>query len=255
MMKLFAIILSSLALTAHGADVVLGRRSDMTWSGAGTTQVASFGAADVTAGLVAWWKFNEGTGTTTVDSISSYSLSVSGGAVWTNGKSGNALWFDGVNDHASMIAPPAFLLTNYTLTAWVKPYSNGGNLYSTIAGRLIPGAPYVSYSLAQYTDGKWYAGISATPSTYQMSDLTTNAWTFLAISYNGANLIGFANDSTGFVRSVSATINTNAGTFSVAGFNFSPSAGSSYKGIVDDVRLYNRALSSNEVYQIWNKYK
>ena len=59
-----ALSVAMLACAAFGADVFLGRRADLTWTGTGPNRLASFGSAApyVNTNLVGWWKL-DGNGT------------------------------------------------------------------------------------------------------------------------------------------------------------------------------------------------
>src|SRR6266481_1658505 len=75
-----------------------------------------------TAGLVAAYNFNEGSGPTVTD-LSGHNLTGTiVGATWTNqGKYGNALSFNGTSSYVDLGNPAALQLTgSMTLEAWVK---------------------------------------------------------------------------------------------------------------------------------------
>jgi len=54
---------------------------------------------DVSAGLVGFWKLDENSGVSAVDSSGYGNNGILVGATWTGGKSGSALDFDGVDDY------------------------------------------------------------------------------------------------------------------------------------------------------------
>jgi len=55
-------------------------------------------------GLVAYWSFDEGSGNTLHDLSGNENHGTIYGAVWTGGKSGNALYFDGDDDYVEIPA-------------------------------------------------------------------------------------------------------------------------------------------------------
>jgi hypothetical protein len=77
------------------------------------------------AGLVAAYAFNEGSGTTLLDSSGNGNNGTISNATWTTaGKYGGALSFNGTNSLVSVANAPSLNLTNgMTLEAWVKPTS------------------------------------------------------------------------------------------------------------------------------------
>ena len=104
-------------------------------------------AQPATAGLVAAYGFNEGSGSSVSDASGNGRTGAISGATWsTQGKFGNALSFDGVNDWVTVDAPPLDL-TGMTLEAWVFPTTSNGvrdiiikegsNVDSTISTRAM----------------------------------------------------------------------------------------------------------------------
>jgi hypothetical protein len=60
-------------------------------------------SASFTSNLVAYWKFDEGTGTTTADSSGNGNTGIlTNGPLWTAGRIGNALYFDGIDDNVTV---------------------------------------------------------------------------------------------------------------------------------------------------------
>lgn len=55
-------------------------------------------SADITSGLIGYWKYDEASGTTAADSSGSGNNGAVNGARWTAGNVNNALSFDGIDD-------------------------------------------------------------------------------------------------------------------------------------------------------------
>jgi len=72
--------------------------------------------------LFGWWKLDETAQTTAADSSGHNKHgTVNGGAVWTTGKVGGSLLFDGVDDRIVMPTTAALVgQTDFTISAWVK---------------------------------------------------------------------------------------------------------------------------------------
>ena len=70
----------------------------------------------MTRGLVAYWSFDEGTGTTTYDGSDNGNhgtfVTVASSPKWTNGKVGGALSFDGVDDYVEVPDSSSLNLAN-----------------------------------------------------------------------------------------------------------------------------------------------
>ena len=91
----------------------------------------------VDAALLGYWPLDEGSGTTTADASGKLVGRING-AVWTTGKFGSALRFDGANAVLDLPNTPELdrlQRGDYTLAAWVKPEGravNPGDQYSII---------------------------------------------------------------------------------------------------------------------------
>src|SRR5205814_7946135 len=85
-------------------------------------------------GLVGWWKLDDGTGTTALDS-SGYgdNGTLSNGPAWTSGPLVGSLSFDGLNDYVSCPIASIYdfdATNNFTIAMWInadpsQPASNG----------------------------------------------------------------------------------------------------------------------------------
>ena len=86
------------------------------------------------AELVAWWKFDEGSGTTAVDSSGNGNDgTLEGGAQWVAGQLEGAIQFNGSN--ARVVAPHIPLDSqSFTITMWVNPvlYTNQQTVFSQV---------------------------------------------------------------------------------------------------------------------------
>jgi len=197
-------------------------------------------------GLVAAYGFNEGSGTVITDLSGNGNHGTISGAAWTSsGRFGKALTFDGVNDWVTVNdAPSLDLTTGMTLAAWVYPTTNTG--WRTIvikeqSGQLI-------YALYSSTDSKKPSGHVFVNGKDEIlrgpSQLPLNTWTHLATTYNGSVLRLYVNGVQVSSRSVSGSILTSTRPLRIGGNSVWPEW---FKGRIDEVRVYNRALSGGEI--------
>jgi Concanavalin A-like lectin/glucanases superfamily len=94
-----------------------------------TTRPATVAAA----GLVAYWKFDEGSGTLATDSSGGGNDGVLvNGTMWTVGKFGSALSFDGIDDLVFIGQGRLNGTGDITISAWIKSDSTGGHAYPRI---------------------------------------------------------------------------------------------------------------------------
>ena len=77
----------------------------------------------------------------------------------------------------------------------------------------------------------------------QPSPLPTNTWTHLTVTYNGSTLTLYRNGVAVANSNVSGTLSPTTGTLQIGGSQF----GEYFKGLIDEVRIYNRALTATEI--------
>jgi N,N-dimethylformamidase beta subunit-like protein/uncharacterized protein DUF4082/concanavalin A-like lectin/glucanase superfamily protein/fibronectin type III domain protein/BACON domain-containing protein/Big-like domain-containing protein len=196
-------------------------------------------------GLVGAWGFDEASGTTVSDtSPTANSGSVVGALRSTTGRFGGALSFDGVNDRVTVPDVPALdLTTGMTLEAWVSP--TAVNDWRTVmlkerAGNLV-------YSLYGSSDNGRPSAFVQTPLESDVrgtAALAVNTWAHLASTYDGTTLRLYVNGTQVASRAVSGSITASTGVLSIGG---NGSWGEWFAGLIDEVRVYNRALSASEV--------
>ena len=83
-------------------------------------------AAPASAGLVSWWKLDDGGGSTAVDSGSAGNDGSVNGPLWVTGKLDGGLDFDGVDDYVTMGNKTSLKPDITSVEAWVK-YDGSGS--------------------------------------------------------------------------------------------------------------------------------
>jgi len=96
-------------------------------NGDGCSSTCTVEAAACPSGIVSYWNFDEGSGSTAADSVGTSPRTIHG-ATWTSGKVGSALAFDGVDDSAGQYGVDGFprfsgILDTFTTELWVYPLS------------------------------------------------------------------------------------------------------------------------------------
>jgi RHS repeat-associated protein len=214
-----------------------------------TTASGPSGGTPVPDGLVGAWGFDEGSGSTVDDrSEAGNDGSVSGAAWSSSGKFGGALSFDGTNDR--VVVPDSASLDlddEMTLEAWVKPTSVGGD-FQTVA--LKEWGDYLVYGLEADDAGKpWGAAYmhdaDSLVSAGGPSALAANTWAHLAVSYDGSQIKVYVNGSEVASEPASGPIETSGGDLSIGGT--AAFADQWFDGLIDEVRVYNRALTTGEI--------
>ncbi len=202
-------------------------------------------AVQPSGGLVAAYGFEEGVGTSTADSSGNGHTGTISGAAWSAlGRFGNALSFDGVNDWATANATSSLnLTTGMTLEAWVFPTSTTG-----VRDVLIKESPNVDIYNLYARNGAGLPEsnvfVSGTNRTAQGSTLPANQWTHVAGTYDGSTLRLFINGIQVASTPVTGSIATSTGPLRIGGNSL---WGEFFQGRIDEIRIYNRALSGAEI--------
>ena len=193
-----------------------------------------------TNGPVAWWKFDEGTGTIAHDSAGSNNGTIYG-ATWTTGKIAGALSFNGTSNYVDCGSGPSNY-DNITVSAWMKT-STKGVLVSNRYNSGSYGTWYSLYSssieIGDNSQGG-YRGITFNTPTLN------NVWHHIVYTKNGTSHAIYVDGS------LDQTFTSNADISWVQPLFIGKRWNKSYdvfwfNGIIDDVRIYNRALSTEEV--------
>jgi beta-lactam-binding protein with PASTA domain len=232
--------------------------------GSGVALVVSTGPA-APVGLVAAFGFEEAAGSTAINSVNAAFTGTILQAVRTAaGKIGHALSFDGVNDWVTVTdttASPLDLTTGMTLEAWVNPTAAmTGWRTVMMKERGAAGAGLLSYALYA-NDGAPEANGFVGPAAYiRVNPVATttdqgvrnpvhtalplNTWTHLATTYDGANQRFYVNGVLVATKPQTGTIAAANQPLRIGGNN---SSGEFFKGFIDEVRVYNRALAAAEI--------
>jgi hypothetical protein len=202
-------------------------------------------------GLVAAYGFNEGSGTTTADaSGASQTGTISGGATWTTaGKNGNALSFDGVNDMVTVANTAALNATRTTVMAWLRPTALGG-WRSAVMKETATGLAYALYADNSASRPAGFVNLGATDRTGAgTAALPLNVWSHVAMTFDGSNIRLYVNGVLVRTAAFAGNIVTSTQAVRIGG---NAIWGEWFAGMIDDVRIYNRALTLAEVQSMMN---
>ena len=203
---------------------------------------------------VAHWHFDEGSGTAAHDVDGQHNGTLGGGTAtktpaWSTER-GSSLQFDGTNDVLKVADSDALDLTGNTLTisCWVKrsaagsgnivkkvDASNGYRLWITAAGKL-------QFDLLLGGTAKTVTGATTIP---------LNEWKHLAARYNGSELRIFI-DGTIETAATAATASL-AATTAALWMGYYDAANHHLNGYLDDVSIYDTALSDAEITKLSNR--
>ncbi len=201
-------------------------------------------AAPDEAGLVACWDFDEGEGTVLHDRTGNGNDGTVHGASWVRVGTGSALRFDGQDDTVDCGTGASLGLTSAaTLEAWVFPEAIPGSGEAGIVGK-----DFASYSLTYYVDGQCWWYISGGGNNCKAA-VSPGAWHHVVGSFDGQVLRLYVDGV------LAASQQTKSPTIGAGkAFLMGASAGDAeytrgahFKGMLDEVRVYGRALSADEI--------
>ncbi len=212
-----------------------------------TLTVAAAPAVLPTSGLVGYWTFDSST-TLGTNNVGTGNLVSQGSTAWSaSGRSGGALALNGSSYLAPAASPPTGLPignSSYTTAAWFNPsvLNSGGIIgwgsYGSskqVNALRLRGAGFSHY---------WW-GDDVTPN----ASLTTGAWFHVAATYDGTTRRIYL-DGVQIAEQASSNNNSTASNFAIgATNNFSER----FSGLLDEVVVYNRALSVTEVQNLQSR--
>jgi glucose/arabinose dehydrogenase len=199
-------------------------------------------------GLVAALGFDELSGTSVTDSSGTGNNgTILGAARTVAGRFNGALSFDGVNDWVTIPDSPSLDLTGeLTLEAWVRPTVAASGAWRTVLLKEQPGN--LAYALYGNSDNARPSGYVFTGGSEQglrgTAALAANTWTHLATTYGGGQLRLYVNGTQVASRALTGQIPTSADALRIGGNSVWPEW---FQGQIDEVRVYNRALSAAQV--------
>ena len=209
--------------------------------------VKSFTPTASVTGLVGHWTFDDGSGTTAADSSDNGNDGTIHGATWATGKVGGALSFGGSDaDYVEIPNESDYDLAGaVSYAVWIKmdPASQ------TWAGVVTKG----DHMNLQRSDGtshlvwqtKDYPG---TISQYQLDEtdnVVDNQWHHVAVTFDGSQKCIYVDGALSNSAAATGTINTTD--YAILIGKNGAAAGHAFKGLIDDVRIYDYALSLAEV--------
>ena len=210
-----------------------------------------FAKADIASGLVGHWTFDEGSGSTALDSSGNNSSGTISGPSWATGRIGSALSFDGSNDYVRVPYKSNLQLYNssFTFSSWIKSTdSDEGMIVVRDSGNNTYNEWYfglnhnnLNGNLSIWDGSNWHATSSA--------NVNDGGWHMATITYDGS-VIRMYKDGNLVATTSSVTTNySSTDDIYIGGRN--PALPRYFNGVIDDVRVYNRALSASDISELF----
>jgi len=201
-------------------------------------------------GLVLWLPMDERSGVKAYDRSGKKNHGTLNLPTWVAGRRGSALSFDGVDDYVDCGADASLKITGaFTILAWVKPTALAAD--NRVFANFVDATN--GYAMMIYANGRfrvYTAQAAATQSSISsVGAVKVGAWNHIAVTRSGVAGRTYRNGVdvtvTFGVHSdpLPSTVHAMVGSDEVSPWRFA--------GLIDDVRIYNRALTAAEVKRLY----
>lgn len=212
-------------------------------------------AAALPTADAARWTFDENTGTTAADSSArDMTAKLQGGSSWIGGRSGYAVSFDGTTGYAETAGPVVDTGSSFSASAWAYLHSTGKD-NSTV---LAQDGNRLSSFILGYNGavGKWTVTLpmadkddpgSSVVNLNSTEAAVAGAWTHLTVSYD-ADLHQVRLYVNGLLSAaqVGVSVLPSTGPMTIGAGKWNGNRAAPLPGVVDDVRVYAKAVSDGE---------
>ncbi len=222
-------------------------------AGASPQSNETSGTPAVSAAPATWFKSDEGSGSTTTGSGSAGSLTATleGGVSWTgDSHSGSALSFDGTSGYLSIPSSTSLdLAGTVTVSAWVKVNNDSSDM-KIVGNQTGAGGGYklgiyngqVEFEIRDSSDNIYNnrfagTGTTLTPGVwYQVTGVYSQSGGYIKTYVNG--VLDRYSATTGVLAAGTGNLVIGKEPFAASGY---------FHGSIDDVQVYNAALTSAQV--------
>src|SRR5579864_1271222 len=218
--------------------------------GVGLNEIQVYGTATACtsppSGMVSWWP-----GENNGDDIVSHNNLSLGPATFTTGKVGQAFSFDG-SGFASAGRPSNLINmgNQVTIDGWINPSSGSNTNEAVYFGKPTSGGndydlfclfgPVCQLTGAIKTNGvEHFLGTGINP--------PADTWSHVALTYDGSTMTVYLNGVNVASQPVTGNIDDSGQSFDIAGGD-----GLNFAGLIDEVEVFNTALSASDIAAIYN---
>jgi hypothetical protein len=204
------------------------------------------------AGLVGHWNFDDGSGSHAADASGNNNTGAFvGSPVWTSGIAAGALQFDGAS-YVSVPSSPSLSISGSQISfgAW---YYHTTTTDGFLLGKMVSDYTFslgvdrgAQQFVAYVKTGGQLSIVRLPASTPGGLTAYNNTWVHLFITYDGAAIRMYINGALAGSQSAAGNVTSNNDPFAI-GARGGDGSWTRFNGRIDDVRVYNRALSAQEV--------
>lgn len=201
---------------------------------------------------IGWWKLDEIVVGPVVDTMGNNDGTNNGATINQDGKFDKAYSFDGLNNYVSIVDDDSLKPAIMTLCCWIYHTSDvtgdrawviNKNSYDGRTGYGIGLGPTNSIMLSGgngTTFDDWNTGVI----------IPKNEWHFIVFTWDGSTKTLYLD---GVYQSQHSIVGPQPNTGSLNFGRFSDYDGQYYEGLIDEIRIYNRILTQNEITVLYNQ--
>ena len=198
--------------------------------------------------LIVHWKFDEASGTSAADSSGhGYTGTLVNGPVWTTGKDAGALNFDGTNDMVNLTSNSNLKIAgDITIAFWMNKTSEATD-WQRLVGK---GATIRNYGVWEESGAgkrilfqQYNSAGSSVLDLYSVANIQLATWYHVACVVSGTNAYIYINGVLNASGTRSGVPGTSDDPLTVGYGNIH----TYFPGLLDDIRIYDRALSAIEI--------
>src|SRR5262245_34073915 len=224
-------------------------------------------SAQLQNGLVGYWSLNEGTGTAAMDSSGNGNTgTLINGPSWVSGKSGTALSLDGAGDYVEIREAQSLNLSSaLTVSAWINNQASTDSSPSQDQYRIIASKGWApdnsgSWTLAwRVNDGSlfFFAGRATSYRyvSFPYDNSQAGIWHLVTAVIHNGNISLYQDGvlQAGPVGIDSSKLRTDTSPILIGSSPVPNNWLRNWNGSIDEFRLYNRALSANEIASLYQQ--
>jgi len=230
--------------------------------------LGTIGEANLTEGLILYVPFDEDNGETTMDQASSLKGAINNGASWVNGKVGSGLLFDGVDDYVDFGEESREInVEEMTAAAWINREQEPAGEGQILLGKFFDPTNKRSFllwitparadlgsevqggaALCVTDEGIWGTNGNELAQVTSETVVKIEKWVHVAGTYDGSELKIYINGK--LDGSMEWTKGIYQGDAKVQIGKYEGADFFQFWGIIDEVMLWDRALSEQEINQV-----
>ena len=201
---------------------------------------------DIAGDYVARWRFDDGEGTTAAEDVLNLDGTLVGTPTWVSGNIGsNAIDFDGTDDVVTVPNNDVLDISSggFAVSVWFNHDTNTGHF--GIIHNHSGSPPSDGWEIDLNNGNPRFFSDGNNLELERGSSLTINQWYHLVINYDEVNYKMYIDGS----EVDTALASVGSPEFGSAGISIGARFGDRafFNGTIDDVRIYNRALTTDEI--------